>query len=248
MKNKKCRTCGKIKPTSEYYKDKINKDGLRGSCKECGKKYNKLWRINNTEHTKQYNKKWYKNNIRYIKQYHEDNAEHIKKCKKQYRKDNAEYFRQYNKQWCLNNFEKHNRYKKVWAKNNPEKAKKALRKSQKKRILIPKNRLSMRFSYLIWKSLKGNKNGNHWESLVNYNLLDLMAHLENKFKPNMSWDNYGKWHVDHIIPISLWKFNSYNDREFSQAWSLANLQPLWGVENLSKSNRTEDILFKEEAV
>ena len=53
----------------------------------------------------------------------------------------------------------------------------------------------------------------------------------------MNWENQGKWHIDHIIPISLWQFEIHTDREFRQCWALCNLQPLWGKDNLSKNNK-----------
>lgn len=79
----------------------------------------------------------------------------------------------------------------------------------------------------------------HWENIVGYTVQELKEHLESQFKDGMSWENYGKygWHIDHIIPISLWKYNSYGDREFKQCWALANLQPLWAKENKSKGNK-----------
>lgn len=61
-----------------------------------------------------------------------------------------------------------------------------------------------------------------------------MEHLEEQFKSGMNWDNYGKWHVDHIKPISLFVFTSYEDEEFQKCWALENLQPLWAEENLKK--------------
>ena len=65
-------------------------------------------------------------------------------------------------------------------------------------------------------SLINGKNGRHWEYLVNYALPQLMEHLENRFKPGMSWDNYGEWHIDHKIPISWWQFKNFDDKEFKQ--------------------------------
>lgn len=68
-------------------------------------------------------------------------------------------------------------------------------------------------------------------------IISLNQNVEKKFDENMSWNNYGKWHIDHIIPISWWEYNSKNDREFKQCWGLANLQPLWAKDNFIKGNR-----------
>lgn len=63
-------------------------------------------------------------------------------------------------------------------------------------------------------------------------------HLEKLFKPGMSWDNHGKWHIDHIIPIS--KFNLLNPEEVKKACHYTNLQPLWAHENMSKGSKIID--------
>lgn len=64
----------------------------------------------------------------------------------------------------------------------------------------------------------------------------LKRHLESQFKPRMTWENYGKvWHIDHILPLS--KFNLLNHEECLRAFNWSNLQPMFGPENLSKSNR-----------
>jgi len=55
----------------------------------------------------------------------------------------------------------------------------------------------------------------------------------------MSWSNYGKWHIDHIIPLDFFKVSDPGDPKFKAAWGLENLQPLWAVDNMKKSNKLE---------
>ena len=109
----------------------------------------------------------------------------------------------------------------------------------KKWFSLSQNRLNATIGRAIGTVIKDKEQGKHWELLLGYTVGDLMKHLESKFQKDMSWDNYGRngWHIDHIIPKSLWKFSNFNDREFKQCWSLANLQPLWAHDNLSKGNR-----------
>lgn len=66
-------------------------------------------------------------------------------------------------------------------------------------------------------------------------LEDLITYLESMFQPDMSWKNYGKWHVDHIRPLSL--FNLSNLKELKEACHYTNLQPLRAKDNLIKGNR-----------
>jgi 5-methylcytosine-specific restriction endonuclease McrA len=53
----------------------------------------------------------------------------------------------------------------------------------------------------------------------------------------MTWDNYGKWHIDHIIPDSHFNYDKIDDEQFKLAWALENLQPLWAAENYRKYNK-----------
>jgi hypothetical protein len=101
----------------------------------------------------------------------------------------------------------------------------------------PMFRLNNCVSSSIRHSLRGKKRRRHWETLVGYTLQELKEHLEQQFQPGMTWKNYGKWHIDHIIPLSWWEFEKPEDREFKQAWALCNLRPLWAAENIQKSNR-----------
>lgn len=58
-------------------------------------------------------------------------------------------------------------------------------------------------------------------------------HIERKFLDGMSWQNYGKWHLDHIYPIS--KATSYEMALELNHYT--NFQPLWAFDNISKHDK-----------
>lgn len=78
----------------------------------------------------------------------------------------------------------------------------------------------------------GKKESSTYE-ILGYSAEELKEHLETLFANGMSWENWGEWHIDHIIPIS--KFDKNSDPKVVNA--LSNLQPLWGRENIIKGNR-----------
>lgn len=59
------------------------------------------------------------------------------------------------------------------------------------------------------------------------------TYIERKFTEGMSWSNYGKWHLDHIYPIS--KATSYEMALELNHYT--NFQPLWAFDNYSKNNK-----------
>ncbi len=78
-----------------------------------------------------------------------------------------------------------------------------------------------------------------WELLVGYTIIDLKKHLEKQFTDGMTWENYGKWHIDHVKPICKFNINSVDCEDFKTCWSLDNLQPLWAIDNLKKGGNLE---------
>ncbi len=101
------------------------------------------------------------------------------------------------------------------------------REAARKWLSNPRNRLSHSITRAMWQSLKENKGGCHWETLVDFTLQELVVHLESQFIDGMSWNNYGEWHIDHIRPVDSFNFDFHEDEEFKKCWSLKNLQPLW---------------------
>jgi arginine decarboxylase-like protein len=66
---------------------------------------------------------------------------------------------------------------------------------------------------------------------------ELKKHLEDRFLPGMSWENYGPkgWHIDHILPLS--SFDLQERDQFLAACHYTNLQPLWATDNLVKNDK-----------
>jgi hypothetical protein len=91
---------------------------------------------------------------------------------------------------------------------------------------------------LISKSIK-NKGYNKNTKTFNYlgcTFEEFKVHLEKQFTEGMNWDNQGKWHLDHIKPISLAK----TEKEVIELNHYTNFQPLWAKDNLRKSNKYEE--------
>ena len=76
---------------------------------------------------------------------------------------------------------------------------------------------------------------------LGYTLSDLKEHIESLFANGMSWDNYGKWHIDHILPVASFKCKSMADSEFKKCWSLGNLRPMWAKDNIKKGAFLENV-------
>lgn len=48
-------------------------------------------------------------------------------------------------------------------------------------------------------------------------------YIEFQFSPEMTWDNYGEWELDHIVPLFF--FDMKNPDEIKLCWSMQNLMP-----------------------
>lgn len=159
------------------------------------------------------------------------------------------------KRYYVKNREKRLKYFSDWQKENYEHRKKYMDEYREKnidRIRIVKRtyektrkandpiyKLISNFRTAIYQVLKENnveKNGHYFE-ILGYTPEELINHLEKQFTDGMTWDNYGDFHIDHIIPISSFNIKEIGDEEFMKCWSLSNLQPMWGEENIRKSNK-----------
>lgn len=70
--------------------------------------------------------------------------------------------------------------------------------------------------------------------LIGCSAKQLKEYIESKFLYGMSWENYGEWHIDHIIPCT--SFNLNEESEQRRCFHYSNLQPLWAKDNLRKGD------------
>ena len=160
---------------------------------------------------------------------------------KKWREKNKESVKEYVKSWYEQNKEHRKEYIKEYHKNNIDKIRKTKRDYERNRkARDPIYKLISNFRTAIYTVLKESnvdKYG-HYFDVLQYTPEELITHLELQFKDDMSWDNYGIWHVDHKLPITSFNIQEMGDKEFMSCWSLDNLQPMWGIENIRKSNKT----------
>ncbi len=91
-----------------------------------------------------------------------------------------------------------------------------------------------RRAYKFLKRYNIIKNITHMQ-LIGCSVDELKEHLKKQLKNEMTFENYGKWEIDHIKPIT--SFNLTNENEMCECFNYKNLQPLWREDNIKKSNK-----------
>lgn len=120
-------------------------------------------------------------------------------------------------------------YYKKWRKENREVHNEIMRRHYHKVLKYdPLYKLRHSVGARISKTLKlrGQSKLGSAELYLGCSYEELVLHLEKQFTEGMSWENYGKWEIDHIMPLA--KKGSFH---------YTNLQPLWKEDNLKKSDK-----------
>lgn len=219
-----CTKCGGTFSLDRFPKHKSAPDGRAAQCKSCKNESGRRRYLENREAI-----------IERTNQYRRDNPDINRKAALKWRAANIEKARQIARDF----HERRPDWRAQWDEINPDR-RRELKKSYRERN---KGNMRMRLNQSISSGVRASladpktKAGRRWEILVGYTVNDLIDHLEKKFLPGMSWENYGQWHIDHIIPLSAFSFETPDHYDFKRAWSLENLQPLWAKDNIAKSNR-----------
>jgi len=243
---KKCKSVynkNHIKANKEMYSEKRRKNYENNKEKE--KEYNLKYRKLNKENKKEYDKNYRENNKDIIKEnqkiYYSENKEKIKKYFKGYYEENKNLLLEKQKIYVEENKEKIREYKKTYYENNKEYI--------NKRINDYYHKYPYRYFFrsILRRTLQYNDISKCGRTIdiLGYSADELKVHIENQFTIEMSWDNYGEWHIDHIKPIST--FNKKTKPSIVNA--LSNLRPMWAttreingiiyVGNLNKGNKID---------
>lgn len=260
----KCNKCNNWKDFAEYSKNKLKTNGFESTCKIClskdGKMSNMLGKPARVEHTLVDGKLGKKCKICETWKSFDDNNFKSKGTYDDGEKQYDSYCKEcYNKKECNKRKEKLEE-KTVLQQQDPNYGKKQckrceiwkepskFRKDKRGKYGVgttcciciskypePNRKLGSNLRNRIYGALKGNKKSDHSIQLVGCTVEQLWVHLESQFQENMNRENYGKWHVDHIKPCSL--FNLTDPREQRRCFNYQNLQPLWAEDNLTKNNK-----------
>jgi len=236
-----CKTCDTHHPVEMFNK---KGDFYNSQCKGCQKITRRNWLLENREEYREYRRGYdkrisdekrevrlkLKNELLQQKsierdriQREKDEIKRLKDEQYQYEKEQRDIQRKL----------------KVEEYRNSEKYKQLRRERNKRKF---NNRIQRDPLYKFRKSLGNSirnsfRRGGFTKSSRSYDILGeewevIKVHFESRFTPGMSWDNYGEWHIDHILPISL----ATCEEDVIRLNHYTNLQPLWAKDNLLKSD------------
>jgi hypothetical protein len=230
----------KIKALNKAWRDsnrdkiKALKKAWRDSNKDKKKDLNKAWRDSNRDKIKAYND----SNKDKQKAYYKVNKDKIKLERKVYREANKDEIKLRYKAYYEANKDKIKEHNKAYRKVNKDKIKLQKKAYTNNRF---KTDIQFKLSHNLRSRLNTALNGNYKSGSAVKNLgctiEQLKQHLESKFQPEMSWDNWTTdgWHIDHIKPLA--SFDLTDKNQLLEACHYTNLQPMWAKDNLSKSDK-----------
>lgn len=214
-----------------------------------------IYYLNNKEYIQEYKKEYRKNNAEMINEkykiYYEENKEDLLLYQKEYREEHKEELSEQKKVYYKENKESIRKTKNIWYNN----------KIKTDPIFRFMKIISSRIRDML-NSQGNSKNGVSSKLKVPFTGEQLFNHIVSKFSDeenltldgevwmtiynqgiynSETWDEKDSstwvWHIDHIIPQSKLKFDSYDHPNFLKCWALENLRPLSGKKNINDGNR-----------
>ncbi len=164
--------------------------------------------------------------------YREKNRQKLRDYNKEYKSLNKEKVSDYNKKWMK---ERYHIYKE-WVSNNRERVNEIKRKHE---LNKKSNNEIYKLTRIVRNSIRSSikslnfKKKNKTEEIIGCSMEYFSIYIQSTFSDGMTFENYGQWHLDHIIPIS--KAKTYEDAIILNHYT--NFQALWAIDNLRKYNK-----------
>jgi hypothetical protein len=255
---KKCSSCGEYKKLDNFCKSKSRKDGLNVYCRQCTSDKGKLSRIkvkNNIPKLIEGDlKKCSKcGDMKEVSEFYKQSDKasgymsQCKSCHKEYYLENEDFYKFYKHLHYIENKEHYSEKNRKWRNQNADRKREIDRIYQRKNRRKKYQRHVERFKNdplyklacnLRQRTNKAFKNKGYSKTSKTQEMLGcdwnfLMHYIEGMFKDGMTWNNYGEWHIDHIVPLSY----AETGDELYMLCHYTNLQPLWGKDNMKKNNK-----------
>lgn len=213
---KTCLRCKFDMPVSEFTKRKASSDGLCSYCKNCVRETRprKTDVVCTTEDTRACSK------CGIIKTY--ANFRKTAKAK-------TGYYKTCNDCWAP----------RQWTREKQ-------RESQRKMVITPNRAIRLRLNHQIALHLKGigSKKNKYTAQYVGCTIEQLKTWFEYQFDDNMSWDNIGSWHIDHVMPCA--QYDLTVETQLFQCFNWTNLRPCPAKVNISKRDKVIPTLIKKQ--
>ena len=169
----------------------------------------------------------------YQKEYGLKNRERLSKYYKGYRLKNREKYLKYHKKYYAENREKHLKQSKEYYANPINREKKNYYYRHRSQT-NPNFRLRSNLAGRLRMALKSGSKSASTMELIGCTIAELWIHLESKFEPWMTRENYGigGWDLDHIRACA--NFDLTDPAQQRICFHYTNLQPLEHIANIKK--------------
>ena len=225
---KRCTICGETKPYSEFIKQASRRDGFGNRCTPCRKIKKREEYLRNRD-----------KRLAAMKAYREANPEKVAESKKRAVSRKPDHYRDLSRSFYERNREARIEYAAQYRVDNWERVLKrntAYKLRRMKEDPLFRAECAMRGYIRIAFKKRGHTKTGTTRALLGCEWDELKAHMERQFKPGMTWDNYGEWHIDHILPLA----SAETVDDLARLCHYKNLQPLWAEDNIRKGAKVPE--------
>lgn len=222
---KKCSRCGSSKHESDFYSRKSGR--VSSPCKQCASDASRArYLLPEIKEAKILSAR---------ESYYEDIGASRERRREAYHK-NPGPAKERSRQRYLKDPKASHEATKKRRRESPEKVRKAdNRRKRERRLKDPVFCLVGCLRKRIWAVLAGKSKSAPSLALLGCPAIEWRDYLEAKFRPGMTWENYGRvWHVDHKRPCAKFDLSDPEQQKACFHWS--NTQPLFVEENLKKGS------------